>query len=145
MYTDTLCIARALHGTEARASLAALSERYNIGVKGTEVLDALGKRRGDFGPEELSAYGDYCINDVILTYKLFSIMARKFPKSELRLIDLTLRMFTEPTLALDGSLLTSHLDDIKERKDKLLVDAGVPDKTELMSNPKFAELLKGFG
>ena len=145
MYTDTLCIARALHGTEASASLSALSERYNIGVKGTEVLDALGKRRGDFRPEELSAYGDYCINDVILTYKLFSIMARKFPKSELQLIDLTLRMYTEPTLELDDALLTSHLDDIKERKSKLLVDAGVTDKKELMSNPKFAELLKGFG
>ena len=144
MYTDTLCIARALHGTEARANLGALSERYDIGVKGTEVLDALGKRRGDFGPEELGAYGDYCINDVILTYKLFSIMARKFPKSELQLIDLTLRMYTEPSLELDADLLASHLDDIKERKSKLLVDAGVTDKKELMSNPKFAELLKGF-
>ena len=144
MYTDTLCIARALHGTEASASLGALSERYDIGVKGTEVLDALGKRRGDFGPEELAAYGDYCINDVILTYKLFSIMARKFPKSELQLIDLTLRMYTEPSLELDADLLASHLDDIKERKSKLLVDAGVTDKKELMSNPKFAELLKGF-
>ena len=30
MYADTLCIARALHGTEASASLSALSERYNI-------------------------------------------------------------------------------------------------------------------
>ena len=145
MYTDTLCIARALHGTEARANLGSLAERYDIGVKGTEVLDALGKRRGDFGPEELSAYGDYCINDVILTYKLFSLMARKFPKSELRLIDLTLRMYTEPTLELDDALLASHLDDIKERKSKLLTDAGVTDKKELMSNPKFAELLKGFG
>ena len=54
-------------------------------------------------------------------------------------------MFTEPTLDLDRDLLASHLIDIKERKDKLLVDAGVPDKKELMSNPKFAELLKGFG
>ena len=145
MYTDTLCIARALHGTEARANLGSLAERYDIGVKGTEVLDALGKRRGDFGPEELSAYGDYCINDVILTYKLFSLMARKFPKSELQLIDLTLRMYTEPSLELDADLLASHLDDIKERKSKLLTDAGVTDKKELMSNPKFAELLKGFG
>jgi len=145
MYTDTLCIARALHGTEAGASLGALSERYSIGVKGTEVLDALGKRRGDFRPEELAAYGDYCINDVILTYKLFSLMARKFPKSELQLIDLTLRMYTEPSLELDADLLASHLDDIKERKSKLLTDAGVTDKKELMSNPKFAELLKGFG
>ena len=144
MLTDTMCIARALHGVEARANLASLAERYKIGEKGTEVLDALGKHRGDFTPEELSAYGDYCINDVELTYKLFSIMARKFPKSELRLIDLTLRMFTEPTLELDDELLVSHLSDVKARKDKLLVDAGVEDKKDLMSNPKFAELLKGF-
>ena len=145
MYTDTLCIARALHGVEARSNLASLAERYKIGVKGTEVLDALGKQRADFTPEELSAYGDYCINDVELTYKLFSIMARNFPKSELRLIDLTLRMFTQPTLELDDGLLISHLSDVKARKDKLLVDAGIDDKKDLMSNPKFAELLKGLG
>ncbi len=145
MYTDTLCIARALHGVEARSNLASLAERYKIGKKGTEVLDALGKQRADFTPEELSAYGDYCINDVELTYKLFSIMARNFPKSELRLIDLTLRMFTQPTLELDDGLLISHLSDVKARKDKLLVDAGIDDKKDLMSNPKFAELLKGLG
>ena len=145
MYTDTLCIARALHGVEARSNLASLAERYKIGKKGTEVLDALGKQRADFTPEELSAYGDYCINDVELTYKLFSIMARNFPKSELRLIDLTLRMFTQPTLELDDDLLVSHLSDVKARKDKLLVDAGIDDKKDLMSNPKFAELLKGLG
>jgi len=144
MYTDTLCIARALHGTEAGGSLAALSKRYNIGVKGTEVLDAKGKRRRDFTPEELSAYGDYCINDVELTYKLFNGMGRNFPREELRLIDLTLRMFTEPTLQLDEPLLHSHLADVKERKDKLLQDAQV-SKTDLMSNPKFAELLTGLG
>ncbi len=145
MYTDTLCIARALHGTEARASLAALSERYNLGVKGTEVVRAIGKQRGDFATEELEQYGDYCINDVELTYKLFNRMLKRFPKPELRLIDATLRMFTEPTLELDSGLLQSHLQDVKQRKERLLSDAGVEDKKDLMSNPKFAELLKGFG
>ena len=145
MYTDTLCIARALHGTEARASLAALSEKYNLGTKGTEVIRAIGKKREDFEPEDLAEYGDYCINDVELTYKLFSRMVRRFPKQELRLIDATLRMFTEPTLDLDRDLLQSHLQDVKDRKTKLLADAGVEDKKDLMSNPKFAELLKGFG
>jgi len=145
MYTDTLCIARALHGTEAGGSLAALSQRYNIGTKGTEVLDALGKRRGDFGPEELERYGDYCINDVNLTYKLFATMAKGFPKRELHLIDLTLRMFTEPTLDLDTGLLESHLEDIKERKDQLMRDAGITDKKELMSNLKFADILTDLG
>ena len=31
-----------------------------------EVLNAEGKRRGDFTEEELAEYGDYCINDVEL-------------------------------------------------------------------------------
>lgn len=150
VYADTLCIARAIHGTEAGGSLAALSERYGIGVKGTEVLNALGKRRLDFTHEELRAYGDYCINDVELTHQLFNLMVsgvvsgNRFPTEELKLIDLTLRMYTEPTLHLDTELLHSHLEDVKARKGKLLEDASI-DKKELMSNPKFAEVLKGLG
>lgn len=142
--TDTLCISRAVHGVEARGSLKALAERYRIGEKGTEVVRALGKRRVDFTDDELAQYGDYCINDVDLTCRLFHIMRKHISKKELKMIDLTLRMFTEPMLELDRGLLDSHLEDIKDRKDKLLDDAGV-SKDDLMSNPKFAELLKGFG
>ena len=144
VWADTLCIARALHGVEVSGSLKALVERYDIGAKGTEVLDALGKRRTDFTEEELSKYGDYCINDVELTYKLFGLMARNFPRQELKIIDLTLRMFIEPMLDLDLGLLEQHLEDTKELKDKLLLDAGV-DKKDLMSNPKFAGLLEILG
>jgi len=144
MYTDTLCIARALHGTEAGGSLRALSERYGIGVKGTEVLDAKGKRSEDFLPEELEKYGAYCINDVELTYKLFKLMGKGFPRDEMRLIDLSLRMFTEPMLDIDIFLLERHLEDVRDRKDKLLEDAQVK-RVDLMSNAKFAELLRGCG
>ena len=144
VWADTLCIGRAVHGVEVGGSLKALAERYQIGVKGTEVLDAKGKRRVDFTDEELDKYGDYCINDVELTYKLFGIMGKKFPRQELRVIDLTLRMFIEPMLDLDLGLLEQHLEDTKDIKDKLLLDAGV-DKKDLMSNSKFAELLKGVG
>ena len=144
VYTDTLCIARALHGTEAGGSLRALSERYGIGVKGTEVLDAKGKRSEDFLPEELEKYGAYCINDVELTYKLFKLMGKGFPKDEMRLIDLSLRMFTEPMLDIDIFLLERHLEDVRDRKDKLLEDAQVK-RVDLMSNAKFAELLRECG
>jgi hypothetical protein len=142
--TDTLCIARALHGVEVGGSLHALTQRYNIGAKGTEVLDAIGKRRLDFTDAELDKYGDYCINDVELTYKLFNIMGRGFPKGELRLIDCTLRMFVEPILELDLGLLEQHLEDTKQIKEDLIASSGVTKK-ELMSNPKFAELLEGLG
>ena len=141
---DTLCIARALHGVEVGGSLHALTQRYGLGAKGTEVLDAIGKRRLDFSDAELDKYGDYCINDVELTYKLFNVMGRGFPKNELRLIDCTLRMFVEPVLELDLGLLEQHLEDTKQIKEDLITSSGVTKK-ELMSNPKFAELLEGLG
>lgn len=143
---DTLCMARAIHGVEKSASLKALAENYAVGEKGTEVLDAKGKRRSDFTPEDLAAYGRYCVNDVDLTYEIFNLMmARGFPKSELKLIDLTLRMFTEPTLMLDRERLEEHLEKTQIMKNELLKSAGIEDKAELMSNPKFAALLGTFG
>jgi len=75
VYLDTLCIARALHGVDAGGSLKALAERYGVGVKGDEVVAAIDKRRVDFTPEDLARYGEYCRNDVTLTYRLFNIMA----------------------------------------------------------------------
>ena len=137
---DTLCIARALHGVEVGGSLHALSQRYNLGAKGTEILNAKGKRRVDFTPEELSRYGDYCVNDVELTYKLFMRMAKNFPKQEMRIIDMTLRMFTEPMLELDLGLLERHLANTKEIKEDLIKSSGVT-REDLMSNNKFAEAL----
>lgn len=142
---DTLCMARAIHGVEKSASLKALAENYAVGEKDNEVLDAKDKRRSDFEASELASYGRYCVNDVELTYDIFNIMMSKgFPKSELKLIDLTLRMFTEPTLELDRERLEDHLKKTQAMKEDLLKSAGLEDKADLMSNPKFAALLGKF-
>ena len=144
-YADTLSMGRALHGIEVSGSLAAMVERYKLGAKGDEVVAAAGKNREDFSPEDLARYGDYCINDVELTYKLFNTMVKRgFPKKEMKLIDLTMRMFCQPKLDLNLNLLEQHLQEIKARKAQLLSVAQV-DKESLASNPKFAELLKGIG
>jgi DNA polymerase I-like protein with 3'-5' exonuclease and polymerase domains len=142
VWLDTLCMARALHGVEVGGSLKAVAERYGVGEKGNEVVNAKNKRLADFTREELSRYASYCVNDVDLTRDVFKIMVEKFPKQELKLIDLTLRMFIDPVLDLDTGLLETHLDKIKDWKDELLEKSGTT-KEDLMSNPKFAELLKG--
>lgn len=143
-YLDTLCMARAVDGTEVGNSLAKLVERYNLGTKGTEVVLALGKRRKDFSHYELSNYAGYCANDVELTYKLYDVLKANFKLRELNLIDITLRMFAEPVLRLDSELLQKHLDDVIRQKETLLEEAGVT-KEVLMSNAKFAELLDSWG
>ena len=138
---DTLSMARAIHGTEVGVSLKALAEHYELGVKGTEVLSALGKRRIDFNTQDLAQYGEYCKNDVILTMGLFAELSAGFPPIELRLIDLTIRMFSEPSLWLDGNILHDHLGGIRERKAEL---TKIYPKEDLMSNDKFAVLLSNF-
>jgi DNA polymerase I-like protein with 3'-5' exonuclease and polymerase domains len=143
-WLDTMCMGRALHGVDASASLKALAERYEVGAKGDEVVAALGKRRDDFTEEELERYGSYCRNDVELTYAIFQKMMKKFPAKELKVIDVTLRMFIDPRLELDLPLLEQHLEDVIKKKEKLL-EIAAANKEDLMSNDKFAELLKQLG
>ena len=143
-WLDTLSMGRALHGTEVGGSLKVLAEFYDIGAKGTEVLNAVHKYRKDFAPDELARYGEYCKNDVALTWQLFQHMSAGFPASELRLIDLTIRMFTEPVLQLDKDTLRSHLQMVRAKKDELLSKALI-DKEQLMSNPQLASLLREMG
>jgi len=152
-YLDTLSMARALHGVDAGGSLKVLAERYQIGVKGEEVIHAKGKRKADFTPEELARYGEYCVNDVELTYKLFECMANKFPESELDLINLTLRMYIHPVFTVDENLLLERLEDVRAEKSELLgslkeklkCDTEEEVRKKLASNKQFAELLKSFG
>ena len=147
-WADTLCMGRAIHGVEVGGSLGALAERYELGVKGDATKWAMGLRREDFTPQQLSEYGDYCINDVELTYALFQKMLPNFPKKELHLINLTLRMFTEPVLRLDNKLLLQHKEDIAATKDALYDAIGIPKdeaKELLMSNNKFADALRSLG
>jgi DNA polymerase I-like protein with 3'-5' exonuclease and polymerase domains len=141
---DTLSMARAIHGTEVGGSLGVLVQHYQLGEKGTEVVNALGKRRIDFSDEDLSRYAGYCINDVDLTYRLFGCLAPNFPISELNLIDLTIRMFSEPVLELDTGVLQQHLTNVQESKARLM-DGIEESKDMLMSNPQFAELLRAQG
>jgi DNA polymerase len=143
-WLDTLSMARATDGLEVGNSLSKIVERYSLGRKGTEINDALGKRRQDFSINELASYGSYCSNDVELTYKLFHVLVERFSKSELQLISLTVKMFSEPVLLLDSLLLEQHLMQVKARKERLL-EACISDKDTLMSNPKFAELLISLG
>ena len=140
-WLDTLSMARAIHSTEVGGSLDKLTQHYGLGQKGTAVAQALGKHRLDFTPYDLAEYGEYCVNDVELTYKLFNCMSPDFPALELRLIDLTIRMFSEPVLKLSPIRLLTHLHSIQNSKAQLLKNVGMDSREALMSNDKFANLL----
>jgi len=153
LYLDTLCMGRATNGVDVGGSLAYLSERYNLGKKGTEVVDAKGKQITGFSNSELAQYGEYCKNDVELTFKLFQVLSSAFPADELQLIDLTLRMFINPVLEVDDALLVDRLEELKHEKlqllgtlkEKLECDTEESVRKKLASNKQFAQVLEDFG
>ncbi len=135
---DTLSMARALRGVEVGNSLAKLAEVFELPAKGRAVHSTDGMQEINFEIEkELAAY---CQHDVFLCEEIFKRLYEGYPKSELRLIDMTLKMYTRPQLVLDKEMLVKAIDEEKESREALLEKLGVDDET-LASNPKFAKLL----
>jgi hypothetical protein len=151
LWLDTLSMARPWHNITVGGSLKKLAVHYKLGEKGEEVIHAIGKRRADFAPDELARYGNYCINDIELTYQLFQKLKGKFPANELLLIDQTIRMYTEPSIVLDKALLTQHHADVVNKKSSLLDelswlgDSDEAIKAQLMSNDRLAMVLTSLG
>ena len=139
---DTLSMARALRGVEVGNSLARLASAFGLPEKGQAVHSTNGLRELDAQIEEELA--EYCKHDVFLCERIFSALRVGYPASELRLINMTLKMYTEPMLKLDSAMLEQALVDEKARREGLLQRLGVEEK-QLASNPMFADILINMG
>ncbi len=148
LYLDTRLMAQAkVKPWTGSASLAKCLEYTNLGfVKGKEVQNMYGRPRASLSKQELLEYAKYCCNDTESTHALFQHLKTDFPKEELQVIDLTLRMYLEPKFELDVELLAEHLQEVQARKAQVLA-AVTPLVTSgnLMSNPQFADALRRFG
>jgi hypothetical protein len=146
IWFDTIPMARAHVGSVAARgmSLSALAEYFGLPPKGHEVEDAKGKHLADFTPQELKNYCKYCANDIDDTYGFYVRLAHHFTMTELKLIDITTRLFTEPILQFDIPLLEEYKQQVVAHKEYLMLRAGVTREL-LTSNPKFAELLSTYG
>jgi len=139
---DTLSMARATRGVEVGNSLARLAADFGLPEKGKAVhsTDGLAELDADLELE----LADYCKHDVYLCEQIFERLSRGYPKKELRLIDMTLKMYTNPVLQLDRSMLINAIAAEKEKREELLQRLGV-DEAVLASNPQFAKALETLG
>jgi DNA polymerase len=145
VWIDTLSMARPKHLKTTGVSLAALAKHYKLGYKGHEVVLAKGKRRKDFTVKELADYGAYCCNDIELTYELFYEFAKSTSTLEMRVIDHTIRMFTEPKFRLNQQVLEAYHKEVVDNKEKLITNAKQANRDPFMSSELFAELLRANG
>ena len=137
----TLSMSRAVFPWEPH-TLESLAERLGLPPKGKELSTV--KDKWVLTDQEQKVLGDYCINDVDLTAAAFDAMVGKFPPSELRLIDLNTRLFTEPVIVVDRSVLVDEYRRERRAERALLKQCGV-EKAVLASNNQFAELLLSLG
>jgi hypothetical protein len=96
------------------------------------------------------SYADYSMNDNELCEGIYDRLVRSgiFPMRELMISDMVLRCAIQPKFLVDQTALAAHLGDVQAEKAELLIKAqnmGATDQKELMSNDKFAELLKSVG
>jgi DNA polymerase len=140
---DTLSMGRALRGVEVGNSLATLAEAFELPPKGKAVhstdglLDSI-----PFHIEQELA--DYCKHDTYLCEQIFLRLIEGYPTKELKLIDMTLKMYTRPLLQLDKEMLSQAIEEERVAREGLLAKLGMVDAT-LASNPQFAQALKALG
>ena len=139
---DTLSMARALRGVEVGNSLAKLAGDFGLPAKGTAVHSTDGLV--ELGAQVESELAEYCKHDVVLCEAIFARLIKDYPSKELRLIDMTLKMYTQACLELDSGMLVKALTEEGEKREGLLQRLGV-EEAELASNPKFAALLGALG
>lgn len=119
-YLDTLSMARALHGNQIDSSLDTVARFYGEGNKLPDVLEQLD---GVHEPskEQLEDLGNYNATDVDIMWRVFWRMIENgYPDEELRLIDLTVSLFTEPVLSVDRDLAEAERIKWRDRKHELL-------------------------
>ena len=143
---DSLSMARARNISEgllvAGNSLATLAEKYGLPAKGKAVHTTDGLT--ELTPEIEIELANYCVHDVYLCEEIFKRLVVGYPSKELRLIDMTLKMFTNPVLELDSNMLVDALHSEKESREALLKKLGV-EEAALASNKNFEAILKSLG
>ena len=140
---DTLSMARALRGIEVGNSLAQLAQDFGLPPKGQAVHSTDGML-DEISEEVERELADYCAHDTVLCEAIFDRLMPGFPPKELRLIDITLKMYTRPLLELDKGMLQAAIVEEREAREGLLKKLGV-DEAALASNDKFAETLRALG
>ena len=159
MLIDTMSMAQALGvptiaGSASLATCIRLLQEagYAVPPKGTEVLDALGKRRADFTPQQWAAYREYCKNDTDITWFLFKVLRQYLTDEEMRFQDIILRCYTEPRLTVDLPTVEYELNRCRTYKAEQLAEVckifgTTQDNLSalLRSNDKFAEVLRSIG
>jgi hypothetical protein len=143
-YLCTLSMSRAVHGHHVAHTLDALAKRHGLAGKVLSAALVATKGKMQLTPQEERDLGAYTVNDCDDCAAAFHAMYSHFPDDELRLVDLTIRMFVRPLLYVDIPRVEAELaKEVGAKAEALKLSGANP--SDLMSNQKFAKLLEAAG
>ena len=144
-YLDTMPMSRAIFGVDVNHNHDILSKRLGQSgkVKGGALSAVKNKRLADMTPELLESLIGYNLDDTEDLLLNFRKLMTMLPLNELRIIDLTTRMYTDPILELNKPILVKLHREETERRETAVQNA-LTDKRTLGSSEKFADLLRTY-
>lgn len=140
----TLSMARLLVGNHLPLGLDALAKHFGLGEKSMPYHMLSGLHWHEMDAWRKSATAEGAKQDCELTWQCFDRLAKDFPEEEYDVVDMTVRMFTEPHLIGDQQLLGQIWLGEEQRKQELWQRLQV-DPKDLRSNDRFALLLQSLG
>lgn len=146
---DTMALSRTVLGPYLTShSLATVAQWFGLPAKGSMVKDVKGMTRADIIANGMwDREVEYCLHDTWLCREIYKRLSLSVSPDEMSLHDILIRCTTEPVLRVDRAMLESHLQDVLVQKQAVLdqVLAMGIGKPQLMSNHKFADVLRSLG
>ena len=147
-YGDTLSMARnKLSPSLSSLSLDSISKHYGMEEKWSTAnkFKGLNLRAIKQDPALYNEMCAYALDDANKCRTIFEklMLDEMFPPSELRVVDMVIRMAAQPKFELDQGVLAAHLASVQAIKDQLLADAKLPKDQlgSIMSDPQLAAKL----
>lgn len=146
---DTMALSRTVLGPLLKShSLEGVAEHFGLPPKGSVIKEVKGMTRADIIANGLwQREVEYCLNDTSICRSIFKQLINQLPADEIILHDMLTRCTTEPVLKVDRELLREHLQQLELKKAQTLgmVEQMGIGKPQLMSNQKFADVLRNLG
>ena len=120
-------------------------QRYGLSEKTVPYSDAEGKRFEDMNDDLIERMRLGCEQDVVLLREILKrLLAEGFPQDELDIIDMTIRMFTQPQFHGDYELLQTVVADERAKKVAIAASVGCSEADQ-RSGKKFTNKLTELG
>lgn len=145
-WLDTMPMSRSIFGVDVNHSHDILSKRLGQGgkQKSKALADAKNHTLATMSPQTLKFLCEYNADDTRDMMLNFRKLITMVQLDELRIIDLTTRMYVDPILELDEQLLIELHRREAARRDDAVAKAKT-DKRTLGSSEGFADLLRSLG